>query len=89
MTATAGADGLSALLAERAIRRVVTNYARGIDRLDMDLVRECYWPEATDVHGPFTGTRDEFIAWVEPLLNRQSMTMHHLANVIVDVRRRR
>lgn len=73
------------LLAERDIREVVMRYARGIDRLDLELVRSCYWPEATDVHGPFTGLRDDFIAWVGPLLQRQTMTMHHLANVLIDL----
>ncbi|CAJ62181.1 MULTISPECIES: nuclear transport factor 2 family protein [Frankia] len=70
---------------EAAIRRVLLEYCRGIDRLDLELVRGCYWPEATDRHGPFTGTRDEFIDWVGPLLGRQTMTMHHLGNVLVDI----
>lgn len=78
------ASELAALLDERAIRRVLSRYCRGIDRMDLDLVRDCYWPEATDRHGPFTGTRDEFVAWVGPLLRRQTMTMHHLGNVLVD-----
>jgi hypothetical protein len=82
---TGGRDaGLDALLAERAIREVVLRYARGIDRLDLELVRSCYWPEATDVHGTFTGSRDEFVDWVGPLLRRQSMTMHTLANILVE-----
>lgn len=82
---TQAADQLADLLAEGAIRRVLLTYARGIDRLDLELVRSCYWPEATDLHGTFRGTRDEFISWVGPLLRRHTMTMHHLANVLVDV----
>jgi hypothetical protein len=78
-------DRLQGLLDRDEIRRVVLDYARGIDRLDLELVRGCYWPEATDVHGPFTGTRDEFVAWVEPLLRKQTMTMHHLANIVIDL----
>jgi hypothetical protein len=77
---------LADLLSEREIRDVVARYARGIDRLDLELVRGCYWPDATDVHGPFAGSRDEFVAWVGPLLQRHTMTMHHLANVLVDLR---
>lgn len=78
-------DQVAALAAESAIRRVLLTYARGIDRLDLELVRSCYWPEATDVHGTFSGTRDDFLSWVGPLLRRHTMTMHHLANVLVDV----
>ncbi|MCW2526204.1 MAG: hypothetical protein JWM76_1064, partial [Pseudonocardiales bacterium] len=32
------------LLDERDIRRVIYDYARGIDRMDLELVRGCYWP---------------------------------------------
>jgi uncharacterized protein (TIGR02246 family) len=78
-------EALAELLAEREVRGVIARYARGIDRLDMELVRSCYWPDATDVHGTFTGSRDGFIAWVEPLLQRHTMTMHHLAEVLVDL----
>lgn len=77
---------MTAILDEHAIRRVLLRYCRGIDRRDLELVRSCYWPEATDVHGPFSGTRDEFVAWVERLLRRHTMTMHHVGNMLVDVR---
>jgi hypothetical protein len=77
-------DQLDELLSEQAIRKVIQRYARGIDRLDLELVRSCYWPEATDVHGSFTGSRDEFVAWVGPLLRRHTMTMHNLTGVLVE-----
>jgi hypothetical protein len=85
MTAGGSADALAELLDERAVRRVLLQYCRGIDRLDMELLRDCYWPEATDRHGPFSGSRDEFVAWVEPLLRRHTMTMHHLGNILIDL----
>jgi len=80
----ASSGDLAALLDEQAIRRVLLRYCRGIDRLDIELVRDCYWPQATDRHGPFTGTRDEFLAWVVPLLRRHTMTMHHIGNMLID-----
>jgi len=78
-------DSLAGLLDEQAIRRVLLLYCRGIDRFDLELVRGCYWPGATDRHGPFTGTRDEFIDWVGPLLRRHTMTMHHVGNILVEL----
>lgn len=61
-------------------------YARGIDRLDMDLVRSCYHPDARDRHGSFSGSVDEFIAWVEPaLVERFESTMHFLGNTLIDL----
>jgi hypothetical protein len=76
---------LQELIDERDIRRVLLTYARGIDRMDVDLVRSVYWPEATDSHGVFKGTREEFLEWVFPLLEKQTMTMHHLANILIDL----
>jgi hypothetical protein len=79
-------DGtLQDLLAERAIHRVLLQYCRGIDRMDADLVRSSYHPDAVDDHGSFRGTVDEFVVWVWRLLDRYSMTMHFLGNSLVDV----
>lgn len=72
------------LVAKDAIRDVVYRYCRGIDRLDLDLVRSCYHPDATDSHGSFHGSVDDYLAWVEPLLARYDRTFHFIGNIIVD-----
>jgi hypothetical protein len=77
--------GLELLLAERAIHRVILRYCRGVDRMDRDLVHSCYHLGATDTHGSFTGTVDEYLVWVWRVLARYSMTMHFLGNVLVEV----
>ncbi|MEM8745553.1 MAG: nuclear transport factor 2 family protein [Actinomycetota bacterium] len=74
------------LLDRQAIGDVLVRYARGIDRLDMELVRSCYHSDARDSHGSFSGTVDEFIAWVEPaLIERFESTMHFLGNTVIDL----
>jgi hypothetical protein len=73
------------LLDQEAIREVVLRYCRGIDRLDLELVRACYHPDATDEHGTFHGTRDEYIEWVGRVLTRYTGTMHVVANQLVEV----
>jgi hypothetical protein len=77
--------GLELVLAERSIHRVILRYCRGVDRMDRDLVRSCYHAGATDTHGSFTGTVDEFLVWVWRVLGRYRMTMHFLGNVLVEV----
>lgn len=72
------------LWAEAEIRRVLLRYARGVDRLDLDLVRSCYHPDATDSHGSFEGTADEFVTWVERVLRRYDATMHYLGAPLVE-----
>ena len=48
-------------LADReAIRECALRYARGVDRLDADLMKSAYWPDATDDHGRFVGNGWEF-----------------------------
>jgi SnoaL-like domain len=76
---------VQALLDQQAIRDVVLRYCRGIDRLDLELVRSCYHADATDDHGTFTGTRDEYVAWVGEVLTRFSGTMHLVANQLVEL----
>jgi hypothetical protein len=77
--------GLQTLLDQRSIRDVVLRYCRGIDRLDLELVRACYHADATDDHGGFAGTRDEYVAWVGDVLTRYDGTMHVIANQLVEV----
>ena len=68
------------LLEKQAIHEVVLRYCRGIDRMDEAVVRGCYHPDATDTHGAFHGTIDEFVEWAFRLLGRYAATMHLVAN---------
>ena len=77
------------LVDRQAITDVVLRYCRGIDRLDLELVRDCYHADATDEHGTFIGTRDEYVDWVAGVLTRFTGTMHVVANQLIEVRRRR
>jgi len=82
---TASDDRTEQLWAEAEIRRVLQRYARGIDRLDLELVRSCYHPDATDSHGTFDGTAAEFVTWVERVLRRYDATMHFLGNPLIEL----
>lgn len=73
------------LLDRQAIHDVVLRYCRGIDRLDLDLVRGCYHPDGIDHHTGFDGTVDEYLAWVGPKLELLGGTMHHLGNHLVEL----
>lgn len=47
----------------QAIRDQVNNYCRGVDRMDRELLRSVYHPDAIDDHGHFTGSVEGFIDW--------------------------
>lgn len=82
-----GPDGqeLATMLAERAIRRRLLEYCRGIDRLDAELVASVYHPDGTDDHGVFTGLGVDFAHYaVERLADHTEATMHFLGDSIID-----
>ena len=85
LAGTDAAAALRELLDRRDVEDLVRRYCRGIDRCDLELVRSCYHPDATDTHGSFHGTVDEFLAWVERLLGRYDATMHLVANQLVTL----
>jgi ketosteroid isomerase-like protein len=73
------------LVAREEIRDVLYRYTRGIDRLDLDLVRSCYHPDAHDDHGAFRGDLDGFLAWVGDVLSSFDSTMHFIGNQLIEV----
>jgi hypothetical protein len=76
---------LQFLLDQSAIRDVHVRYCRGIDRMDWDLVRSCYHPDATDDHGGYVGGVEGFIAWAKSLLAEFESTTHFTGNQLVEI----
>lgn len=66
------------------IRDVHLRYCRGVDRVDLELVRSCYHPDATDDHGAFKGGVAEFLEWLAPALQRYESTTHFTGNQLVE-----
>jgi hypothetical protein len=75
---------LDQLLAREEIERVIHAYCRGIDRRDLALVRACYHDDATDHHGSFFGSPDEYVVWVDGLLARYHFMTHALNQITVE-----
>ncbi len=72
-------------IAELAIRRKLMIYARGIDRLDPELVRSAFHPDAVLVYGQ-EGSVDSFVDnMAQGGLSTYSFTQHFIGNVIIDV----
>ncbi|MFM8381021.1 MAG: nuclear transport factor 2 family protein, partial [Actinomycetota bacterium] len=78
-------DPLSAATAERAIRRCLVDYCRGIDRCDADLVSSVYHPDATDDHGSFVGSGADFARLATTKLRSHARaTTHFIGEPIID-----
>ena len=70
------------LLAKEEIREVIFRYARGIDRMDFDLVTACYHADAYDDHGTFQGNVPDFIEMCRGFLPRFVCTQHFMGNML-------
>ncbi len=79
-------DRLDALLAREEIRDVVLSLARGTDRLDAELIRGCYHPDAVDDHNSFRGGPDAFAKWVLEALSYFESTMHFVGPPRIELR---
>ncbi|WP_084727963.1 nuclear transport factor 2 family protein [Rhodococcoides yunnanense] len=70
---------LEDLLDREAIRDVLTRYAHGVNRKDIDLLRTVYWPDAVEDHG--TGVHsdvEEMIAGFTMIAGASVDVFHHL-----------
>ena len=66
------------MIAERAIRRRLLEYCRGIDRCDADLVAGVYHPNGTDDHGSFQGLGADFAVHATAALARHALATSHV-----------
>jgi hypothetical protein len=73
-------------LADReAIRQVLTNYARGVDRNDDELLKTVYHADAVDDHGVWIGERDDFIEWWHLQDAKHARCQHCVYNMTIDL----
>lgn len=77
---------LQELLDKQAITERLLDYARGVDRIDHGLICSVFHPEARlDYGAMFSGTREEFAAFiglVHPVMQTHS---HHVSNIRITV----
>lgn len=77
---------IAELVDRHAIHQVLLRYARGLDRLDNDLVRACYWDDAIEDHGHFVGAPDAFIRWADGTTLLFETTQHAILNHVCDLK---
>ena len=75
---------LKLLLDERDLRKLYLRYARGVDRLDAELLRGCFHEDAR-ITTARTQVRDDFVRNIMISLARYRMTQHVTTNIWVEV----
>lgn len=76
---------IAQVVAEAAIKDVHVRYCRACDRMDFELLRSCFHPDATTEYGFFGGSVDDFIAGARQSLPAFVATTHNTGNQCVDV----
>jgi len=60
-------------------------YARGVDRMDHELMKSAYWPDSIDDHGVFIGGGQE---WADVAITYKDLiwsNSHHVSNVMIEI----
>ena len=78
---------LQALLDKQEIAELLTRYLRSVDRGDVDTLRACYLPGATEDHGGlFAGPAQDYVDSIASALTHpRSRTSHNLTNLLIDL----
>jgi hypothetical protein len=67
------------------IKDATKHYSRGVDRLDPEIMRRAYWPDATDEHGVFNGNAYEFVDFCMVGHLGWRSTMHCIFNHLIEL----
>jgi SnoaL-like domain len=78
-------SAIDRLLAKQEIYEILIQYCRGIDRLDEELVRGCYQPDAVDNHGLYSGSVDHFVSNAFARQRKLVTACHYLQNVTIEI----
>jgi SnoaL-like domain len=76
---------LQELIDRQEIWQVLQRYGRGLDRLDVELARSCYFDDAIEDHGTFVGSPDQFIEWANQTTRAFLSTHHNVMNHHCDL----
>jgi len=73
------------VVAEATIKDIQIRYCRACDRMDFELLRSCFHPDAVTEYGFFGGSIDDFIESAKQQLPHFLGTTHNTGNQIVEV----
>ncbi|TKV41334.1 hypothetical protein A0U87_21805 [Sphingobium sp. MP9-4] len=74
-----------AVVDHHAIRACLARLARGEDRRDATLIRQCWWPQARFDYGVYSGDFEAYLAWVVPGAEAIANTQHLLGQSHVEI----
>jgi hypothetical protein len=76
---------LDELIAKQEIRDLMMRYCRGVNRMDMELVRSCFHADAWEDHGPYHGEASVFCDGLAEGLRSFVFTFHFVGNSLIEL----
>lgn len=76
---------LREMLDRQVIWQVMLRYARGLDRMDREMARSCYFDDAIEDHGRFVGWPEDFLDYTDRIAQMYRSTQHSLTNHFCDL----
>jgi hypothetical protein len=76
---------LTDIIDREKIRDRLVRLSRGVDRRDAELIRACYWPEASDDEGVAVCSVDELVDWIVPGDPAIALTLHTLGQSLIEL----
>jgi hypothetical protein len=71
------------MLDRQEITDVLMRYSRGVDRIDIETLASCYWPDAMEDHGIYVGSIADFLKFI-PTWESNQDTTHVMGTIIID-----
>lgn len=77
-------QSLRIMLDKQAIYDNVVKYCRGLDRFDIDLLKDSYWEDGTDDHGGYIGPAHGFCETAVASKHFYRSVNHHVGNTQIE-----
>jgi ketosteroid isomerase-like protein len=75
------------MLDKQDILECLVRYCRAMDRLDKELLLSCYHPDATDDHGSFVGSPNDFWNYYSAWHGKYNRANHHsISNTSIEIK---
>lgn len=76
---------LARMIDRQMIWDCLLRYTRGVDRIDLDLIRSAFWEDATNTHGPVHGSVENFISGWLPAQDLRDLSFHMVSNQSAEI----
>jgi hypothetical protein len=66
------------------IQHRIYQFCRAVDRLDLEIARDAFHPDAFDNHGAYQGGVDGLFDWVRTRHATLPVSFHHVGNIFIE-----